>query len=420
MMNLSKYIYSSIILLFVPMLLFSQIPEIEKRSDVGYQGPSSTEIDTLPVVAIIQPSGNAESDIHNFQKAIDKASKIKGGRIIVEQGNYQLKDVQLKSNVHIRCKEGVVLMPRLDIESKSQLIFSVGRFANEDIKNVTFIGEGDLSNRPQFYYDRSIAVKCRSFTIGKVTNLYLENFSVFDDQTIFSTISLNMRKKGTSKNDRPKNITVKDVSIYNASYGYGLVQGNTGENVWLKNLQSVGGVTARIETHTGREHNVGVDNVVIEDVVCTQGKAAVTLQPHVVDNGIVTVNGAKAIRCEWGVMIKDGFISKKLDPNKEWHNGSFAKGSSIKNVTMIHGDATTISRQSKVYIPDSLLPFYKEESSPDKEANIGCKEGPSIAAVLNLASEEMKIEEETISHTGKMAEKRQLIVTEKVKRKHSK
>ncbi|NME72211.1 glycoside hydrolase family protein [Flammeovirga aprica] len=390
--------------------------QIEKRADVGYQGPSSEAINALPLVASLQPSGNVEEDIRNFQKAIDKASKIKGGRIIVEKGNYQLKDIQLKSNVHIRCKEGVVFMPRLDIQPKVQLIFTVGRFADENISNVTFIGEGDASQRPRFYYDRSIAVKCRAFTVGKVTNLYLENFTVSDDQTVFSAISLNMRKKGTSKADRPKNVTIKNVSIYDASYGYGLVQGNTGENIWLKNLQSVGGVTARIETHTGREHNVGVDNVVIEDVVCTQGKAAVSLQPHVVDNGIVTVNGAKAIRCEWGVMIKDGFISKKLDPAKKWHNGSFAKGSSVKNVEMIHGDMTTVSRQSKVYIPDSLLELYQDDINPDKETGIGCKQGPSIAAILNLAKEEIIIDASTVSHTGKRAGERELIVTEKVKR----
>ncbi|KXX70939.1 hypothetical protein AVL50_11255 [Flammeovirga sp. SJP92] len=398
----------------MPMLVFSQVGTIEIRKEVGYQGPSSVEIDQLPLVATLQPSGNADQDITNFQKAIDKASKMKGGRIIVEKGYYQLKDVQLKSNVHIRCEKGVVFMPRLDMHPKVQLIFAVGRFANENISNVTFIGEGNASDRPQFYYDRSIAVKCRAFTVGKVTNLYLENFSVTDDQTVFSAISLNMRKKGTSKNDRPKNITVKNVSIQDASYGYGLVQGNTGENVWLKDLQSVGGVTARIETHTGREHNVGVDNVVIEDVVCTQGKAAVSLQPHVVDNGIVTVNGAKAVRCEWGVMLKDGFISKKLDPTKKWHNGSFAKGSSIKNVEMIHGDATTVSVQSKAYIPKRLLELYHDDINPDKEANIGCKLGPSIAAVLNLAKEEMQIDKTTITHSGNRAEERLLIVTKKV------
>ncbi|NLR93412.1 glycoside hydrolase family protein [Flammeovirga agarivorans] len=406
------------LIMVVPLVLFAQI---EKRSDVGYQGPSTNEIQSLPIVATLHPSGHANTDIKNFQNAINTAARKKGGRIIVEKGNYQLKDIQLKSNVHFECKKGVVFMPRLDLENntKVQLIFAIGRFANENIENVTFIGEGDISQRPRFYYDRTIAKKCRAFTVGKVTNLYIQNFSVTDDQTVFSAISLNMRKKGTSKNDRPKNVTIKDLSIYNASYGYGLVQGNTGENIWLKNLQSIGGVTARIETHTGREHNVGVDNVIIEDVVCTQGKAAVSMQPHVVENGVVTVNRAKAIRCEWGVMIKDGFISKKLDKSKHWELGSFAKGSSIKNVEMIHGEATTISRQSKVYIPDALMKFYQEDSSPDKETGIGCKLGPSIAAILNLASDEVDIDKKSISHTGKQSEDRLLIVTEEVKRVRS-
>ncbi len=330
------------ILLIITLLFFNIIfpnnTNIIKRSDVGYQGPTSEEISSLPLVTTIQASGNADSDIKNFQSAIDTASNLNGGRIIVSHGNYQLKDVMLKSNVHILFKKGVVITPRLDQDSiKSQLIFTIGRFANEDITNVTMIGEGDSINRPLFIHKRNLAIKCRSFTIGKVTNLYIQNFSVSDDQTVFSTISLNLRKKGTTKNDRAKNVTINDISIDNASYGYGLVQGNVGENLWLKNLKAIGGVAGRIETHTGREYNVGVDNVVIEDVMCTNGKAAVTMQPHVVDNGIVIVDGAKTVNCEWGVMIKNGFISKKLNPDIKWTIGTFAPGSRISDIAIIHG-----------------------------------------------------------------------------------
>ncbi len=417
-MNFYKKLSILLLIALTPCLGFSSNTTITKRSDVGYQGPSNDEIAALPLVATLQASGDADTDIKNFQEAINAASRKKGGRIIVSAGKYQLKDVDIKSNVHILFKKGVEITPRLDLNdsTKAQLIFTAGRLKNQDVSNVTFIGEGDISSRPHFSYDRSIALKCRVLSVGKVTNLYVQNISISDGQTKFSAISLNLKKNGTTKDDRAKNVTIKDVSIDNASYGYGLVQGNVGENLWLKNLQAVGGVAARIETHTGREYNVGIDNVVIEDVMCTRGKAAVTMQPHVIDNGVIIVDGVKAINCEWGVMIKDGFISRKLPKDQEWTMGTFAKGSYVKNVEMIHGFETTLSVQSKIYIPESLLNFYLPNSNPDKEVGAACKLGPSIAAVLNLANEEVAIDTATVSHSGKRADERLLIVTEEATR----
>lgn len=393
------------------------IPDLITRKDVGYQGPDKNTIMQLPVVATLKPSGKGNMDKNNVQNAVNRASEIEGGRIVLTAGTYHFSDINVKSNVHFYFKEGVEVTPLLNGEDR-QDIFIIGRNEGEEIQNVTFIGEGDKQNRPLFRYDHKIAAQARLFSNHRIVNLYIYNLSISDEQTKFSGITFHPQHNGQKRNHIAKNVSIINCSITDASYGYGLVQANVGENMWLKDLEATGGVCARIETHTGRESNLGVYNVVIEDIKCYHGKAAVSMQPHVVANGIVTVNGVYAECCQWGVMIKDGFVSKKLDTTSDWTPGSFAKGSKVSNVHVIHCDSSCVSNQDDEYIPNELYYMYKQVKTTGRAGNAGKTDfvGPSIGAILNLATDEVEIDTATVFQSGDKEDERLLIVSEKVVR----
>ena len=69
-------------------------------------------------------------------------------------------------------------------------------------------------------------------------------------------------------------------------------------------------MTCRIEAHTGRQYDLGVDNIVVKNVASINGKAAVLLQPHSVLNGRVLVDGAKSEGSTWTLFLKNGFVGK--------------------------------------------------------------------------------------------------------------
>jgi len=396
------------------------IPDLITRKDVGYQGPTKEAIMKLPLVATLQPTGKGNKDKTNVQNAIDRASSLGGGRIVLTAGTYHFSDIIVKSNVHFYFKEGVEVTPLLNGESR-QDIFVIGKNEGDEVQNVTFIGEGDKQHRPVFRYDQKIAAQARLFSNHRVVNLYINNISIADEQTKFSGITFHPQQNGNTRNNIAKNVTIINCSITDASYGYGLVQANVGENMWLKDLEANGGVCARVETHTGRESNLGVYNVVIENIKCDHGKAAVSMQPHVVTNGIVTVNGVYAEGCQWGVMIKDGFVSKKLDPTKSWELGSFAKGSKVSNVHVVHCDSASVANQDSEYIPASLGYLYRQVEVTGRAGNAGEVDfvGPSIAAILNLAGDEVEINTATVTQSGDKADQRLLIVSEEAPRNNT-
>ncbi|MEN6361122.1 MAG: hypothetical protein ABFC90_00585 [Bacteroidales bacterium] len=388
----------------------------------GYNGVDVTTFKRYKEVVFMPKGvGNVTDELNTL---IDKLSKAGGGKIIISKGNYIIKEVVLKSNIQIIIETGVNIVMD-NGKSGKQMLFEIGTEENMScVENVRLIGLGSPENRPKLILNKYVNTFYRAIDLGYAKNVLIENFTVVDHLTKGAAIAFNPVKINANSANIPENITVSNVSLTGGSIGYGLVQTNVGENILLKNLYCQGGMTCRIESHTGRRYDVGVDNIVIKNVVSQNGKAAVLLQPHSVENGRILVDGATSVGSTWTLFIKEGFVSKE---SKRKVKGSFAASSTFKNITLISTDSTaTLSYKNFKYVPDSLKGFYKNpDFKPVKnDANYQVENGEfsaesavvgaSIAAIFIDATYPLNLPTETeIILTGKIANRLKILKTTK-------
>jgi len=159
-----------------------------------------------------------------------------------------------------------------------EFLFNMGVTPNQPlVENVKRIGLGTPQNRPKLYLERQGNAFKRAVAFGYAKNVIVENFSIYDEYTKGTAIALNPVQIDEISAHIPENISIANISMTGASIGYGLAQTNTGKNILLKNLVCEGGMTCRIEAHTGRHLDIGVYNIIIKNVVSKHGKAAVLL-----------------------------------------------------------------------------------------------------------------------------------------------
>lgn len=351
-------------------------PKPYKSNDAGY---NEINTENLPVFKF-KKGGNSDK----LNTLISKVSNKGGGIIKIPSGRYEFFQIIVKSNVHLRFEKNTIIeFPLSSTKGKGEKsFFMIGRLEGEGlIKNISFIGEGTPQNRPKFVLRQIDLRHRRVFSMGRVENLLIENFTIDDELTFGSAIAFNLQKNGDTNAYRAKDVTVTNVSMTGADQGYGLAQTNVGENILLKNLVCQGGMTCRIEAHTGRHCNVGVDNIIIQNIISTEGKAAVLLQPHSVINGRVLVDGAKSIGSAWVLFLKEGFVAKD---SKRRKRGVFV-GSKMTNLSMKYSNSSAvISRKNLKYIPEPLQKFIGREVKKDKKKKpneVGIH-GPSVAPIF--------------------------------------
>ena len=219
-------------------------------------------------------TGNVADELNVL---IDKLSKVGGGKITIPKGDYILREVNLKSNILLVIESGTTI--KMDnVKKGKQMIFVIGsEEGSARVENVRIVGLGSPENRPKFILEKYVNTFYRAINIGYAKDVLIENFTVVDNLTKGAAIAFNPVEINESSANIPENISIANVSLTGGSIGYGLVQTNVGKNVLLKNLYCEGGMTCRIESHTGRRYDVGVDNVVIQNVVSKNGKAAFVL-----------------------------------------------------------------------------------------------------------------------------------------------
>lgn len=388
-------------------------PSTPYQSDgAGYNG---ADLKNLKSNCVVTFSPNGQGNVaEELNALIDKLSKAGGGKITIPKGDYMLREVNLKSNIQIIIESGVTI--KMDNAKKGkQMIFIIGSEPDMPcVENVRIIGLGSPENRPKLILEKYTNTFYRAINLGYCKNVLIENFTVVDNMTKGAAIAFNPVEINKESANIPENITIANVSLSTGSIGYGLVQTNVGKNVLLKNLYCQGGMTCRIESHTGRRYDVGVDNIVIQNVVSKNGKAAVLLQPHSVENGRILVDGAISDGSTWTLFIKDGFVHKE---SKRKQKGTFAPSSTFKNISLISSNTTaTLSFKNFKYVPNALKVFYKNpDFNPVKnDANYGIKEGKlsTESAVLGASVAAIFIEctyplnlpaDKNISLTGETA-----------------
>ncbi|MEM6885293.1 MAG: hypothetical protein AAF571_09690 [Verrucomicrobiota bacterium] len=323
-----------------------------------------------------------------FQQAIDEVNAGGGGIINVPAGSYQLASVLLKSDVHFKINGGATLT--LAAEGN---MFNV----SGGIQNVSFKG---ISGRfdvvlPDFGKGRE--AKVRFIGATSVENMLVQNVDINDDQqTTFSCIELTWDE---SLDQRPNNVTIKNVTTSDGHYGYGVVQSQAASNVLFTNLYGKGGIVVRLETgaknmnikqaqaqQNGQSLNVGVDNIKITNSTVESGQAAIMTGPHAITtNGDVFANYVTAVSSICAVKTANGgtwkYTQQQIDDN-DMVAGTFEK-LSAGNVDATYTSGCIPAKYSYMsFYPQSELQtkVFDDPSIPEGYS------APSLTVIMDAAT----------------------------------
>ena len=344
-----------------------------------------------------------------IQKAIDEVSEAGGGQITLPKGTYKFGGVYFKSNVHLLVEANTVIKPHWPKGEKAVVfIMDVEPLKGKNKSNANdrdFIENVSIRGIEGSYiidYSDRIPMKgegCRGILTKMVKNFLIADLDVKDNFTTYCGITLTPTRSKTKdvsnwEVSRSTNGTIKNCRIFNGSPGYGLVQLHGAQNVYFENLYANGGVTLRLETGAVGEHT-GVFNITAKNIVNENGRCAVMLGPHSAQNGVVKIDGVKSIGSTFAVQIGMGGVKKKeLQRNPDAKPGSFAEGTSIKNIHAIFGMKAQVKKHALLAVPEAYysdLKLWNDNKFFD---------GPSIAPVVNELNGEYSVVLENITSEG--------------------
>ncbi|SDW85606.1 hypothetical protein SAMN05444411_102318 [Lutibacter oricola] len=316
---------------------------------------------------------------YKLRKAIGEVNAKGGGNIVIPKGVYSLSSIYLKSNVHILIEAGTVIKPMLG----EGVVFNLSTDKKDEkknpklfVENVSVRGKGGafiIDYHTRKYKDRQRAI------IGKmVKNFLIQDMIVKDNYSVFCGITLapsNEKVKDVSNWEvsRPTFGTIKNITHYKASPGYGLVQCHGAQNVHFENLYAEGGVSFRLEVGANNK-NVGVYDLTAKNIINKNGRCAVMLGPHSAKNGIIKVDGVKSISSTFAVTVGDGGVKKDAPDQTP---GYFHKDSSIDNIVAIYGKSAQVKGPTFLEYPK--VSDYFEHLKVFSDGKF--YEGPAVTAV---------------------------------------
>lgn len=331
-----------------------------------------------------------------LQGALDYIEQKGGGNLTIPAGEYYIADLYMRSNVHILVSKDATLKPYVTATATSSTTINMLNFtrASSDsvesgyVENcsISCLDEGEqyTVDYSHLYPDGSSdGVSMVRFTRSRmVRNFTIADVHIKDNYTKYCGIifvgSLTADVLDKWEVARPENGVISNCSINNASHGYGLTQLHAAGGLRFSNLRAKGGVTLRLEGHTGE--NVGVYDIYAEDIYNEQGKCAVMFQPHVVHHGTVTVKNVTTVGSAFGVLIRSGFINNANLDNPDAEEGSYASDSTIDNINCTYGRTTQIEEKDCwIYDPSEYQYIVKEDIGDDCYQVVG----PSYAAVFD-------------------------------------
>lgn len=338
-----------------------------------------------------------------LQNAIDSISILGGGRLEIPKGNYSLAKINLKSNVHIRISDKAVIRPPKDIKGQ----YAIFKVTNSDsinpLENVSIVGIGGKNFTVDLRYTSN--KKLRIIQSWNVRNFKYSNMLVEDDYSEFAALEFNAVKINDTIYG-PRNGLVKNISVKNAHYGFGVVQLQYGSKILFKDLYGLGGATLRIETHNhtlldASKFSIS-DDIYGRNIISENGNSALMLSPHFVKNGKVDVDNVTSIGSGFAVRIEKGFIGKwdakaatKLGLTLS--NGSFSPETKITNVKATFSDdkAQLKPKHFKFYMPCNL----RDKISLNPNIFDGNKtyDGPSIAGAIYKANYAIQFNENNVT-----------------------
>ncbi len=348
-----------------------------------------------------------QSDV--MQKAIDDVAASGGGRLVIPKGTYRFANVLLKSNVHLLIEKDTVIKPfwpegtktvvfDLDAERSSKKKQMTLEQEQAFIENVSIRGLGgrwiiDYSDR-----ERAKGEGVRGILAKMVRNFLIADLDVKDNYSTYCGITLTPMQTDSETKDWPVSRatdgTVRNCRIFNASPGYGLTQLHGAQSVHFEDLYGEGGVTLRMETGAVGD-KTAIYDITGKNIVNENGRCAVMCGPHSAMNGVVQIDGIKSISSAFAVQIGMGGVKEaELKHNPNATDGSFAKGSYVKNIHAIFGMRAQVKTHDFLGIPTE----YHDGLNLRWENKFF--EGPSIGAVIDESGDHYDMIIENVTMEG--------------------
>lgn len=289
-----------------------------------------------------------------LQDAIDKYSAKGGAQILISKGDYLLSNVELKSNIHLLFDKDVILRPYSE-DISSVTMFSVGKGSGTKptVENISIQGVGGrvdviLPDNMQGFDSKFIFI---SSTLVK--DFYYTNFNIYDHKTVISSLNFGPAERNAENYIGSTNGVVKDITVIDAHYGYGLVQMQAGRNVRFYNLHGIGGITLRLETGSGPMNKAqfgGVFDIEAENISVANGHGGVACWPHGMKNGVCHIKNVTALSSGGAFEIGEQ-PEGSADFKSSGHAGTFGAGTSVKNVTAKFGFNAQLKTKDLLHTP---------------------------------------------------------------------
>jgi len=408
-----------VIILFVSIFTcFGQNPPIPNDTFFYEQLPTNGEIEFNEIAL---ETGDQTS--LRLQDVINLISSTPGDAPVlrINSGTYEIGDILMKSNVHIRIDSDVVLKPKTDTRS----IFTTED--NDFIENFSVSGVGgsflvDLS-------EASFEDRIRVFTFRNIRNFRISDIEISDNFTRFSSLGFfpsgnsipsiedvidglrngSITTKPVLVEDpnhpirAPRQGIVENIKVTNAHYGFGLTQVQSGQNLLFRNLDAIGGVTLRLETGANfiqilEDLTPKLNEIYAYSIKATNGRTAVNFSPHTLDHDKIVVEKVTAVSCESAVGFSRGFVSNSSN-RPEQNNpilgltpGTFSN-ITVSDITATFGQNAQIKRRDFRFIPcEFRIPRNSANTegisaliNPDQESYTA----PSLIPVFNTAGSDL-------------------------------
>lgn len=254
---------------------------------------------------------DTSDDTASLQTALnDISTNLGGGKLSIPAGDYYVRSLHLRSNVHLEIAEGATfhMAPGGGF---NVWLFEMGNGNEGKAENFSVIGLGngftvDLSIDRTDTLNERIAV----FKMGDIENFKISNINIKDNKTVFASFLVGITERD---NDIywPVNGIIENINQSNSLFGYGVIQTYAADNILFRNLHSEGGITLRMETDnlTMKEYGKGgIRDIFAENISGTDCLAPVMLGPHFQENGSVQVDGVTSNGCSFAVRVDEGFV----------------------------------------------------------------------------------------------------------------
>ena len=271
-----------------------------------YTASASSGVEKDAVVDYSVNNTDTLDDTAALQTALDEISTVLGGgKLTIPAGDYYVRSLHLRSNVHIEVDEGATFY-MVTAGSFNEFMFEMGQGQDTAVNfSLVGLGEGftvDLTNAPN--------IRTAVFRMGDIDNFRIANVNINDGKTIFASFLIGVVVRN---NDLywPKNGIIENIYQTNSLFGYGVIQTYAADNILFRNLHSEGGITLRMETdHLAMKdfNKGGVRDIFAENISGEDCLAPVMFGPHFQENGSVQVNGVTSDSCGFAVRVDEGFV----------------------------------------------------------------------------------------------------------------